>query len=328
MADPKPQVDRQRSGFLGLSSVGPEMAKKLRVNRIFRLSDTIANVGAMSSDNICYIQLPVGQYTYRSVIMELIASAAIVGKTSAVLGDNIVDTAAWADYVEWVALEVNGREVVKLRTAEIIALNAYHNLDGLNGAVTWMFGQRQLYEDDLVQDAYLFGTGSLFSAKVLIKTKAGLPAGMKPRITCEYVPMRRPVGYFMTATVNEYTFAGAGKQIITDIPNGIDFQAIWIVPQGAADVKSVLLEIDRQVAFECSAKAMRIAAVQQGKDVGSLSGLLIDGFRDGKAVGFDAVTNSDNERKRGADVRLTLDLTAAGSFRLITLHCGLFNDQR
>lgn len=323
-----PNVDRQRSGFLGLSTVGGEQAKRLRVSRIFRLSDTIANVGAMSADNICYVALPVGNYTYRSIQMQLIASAAIASKTTAVQGDHVVNTAAWTDYVEWVALEINGREVMKLRTVELVALNAYHNVDTLDGVVTWLFGHRQMFEEDLVQDAYLFGTGTLFSAKILIKTKAGLPAGMKPRITCEYVPVRRPVGYAMTATVNEYSFAASGKQIITDIPNGIDFAGIWIIPTTATDIKNVLLEVDRQIAFECSAHAMRIAAAQQGKDVAALTGLMLDGFRDGKAIGFDAVTNAENERKRGADVRLTLDLTAAGSFRVITLHCGLFNDQR
>lgn len=319
---------RERSGFLGMSRVGEEVSKQLRVTRIFRQSETIANVGPMSADNICYVQLPIGPYTYRTITIEMLAAAAIVGKTETELAEHWVKTAAMADYIEWVAIEINGREVIKLRTAELIALNAYHNLDTLDGVLTFAFGHAAMFEDDRLQDAYLFGTQDLASAKVLIKTKPGLPAGMKPRINLEYAPIRRRVGFFATTTVNEYTFAGSGKQIITDIPNGVDWQAIWVIPQDGASVKSVLLEVDRQIAFEASSRGLRLNQGLHSKDVAALPGIMIDAFRDRKAVGFDAVTNQLQERRRGSDVRLTLDLTAAGSFRIITIHCGLFNDQR
>lgn len=313
------------SGFLGRSQVGGEMGKKLRVQRIFRISDTICNVGAMSADNICYVQLPTGAYTYRMLQISLLAAATIASKTTAVEGEHVVNTAALNDYVEWFAIEINGREVVKYRTAELVALNAYHKIDTADGNVAFTFGSPNLFSEDLHEDAYLFGTGNIFSAKLLIKTRSAMPNGMKPRITAEYAPVRRPVGYFQSTTVNEYSFAASGKQTITDVPNGIDFASIWINGTG---VKSVLLEIDKQIAFEASAQAIRANASMWGKNVAALPGLMLDGFRDGDAIGFDSLTNSEGERKRGADVRLTLDLASAGSFRLITSHCGLFGDQR
>lgn len=319
------QPPRNYNGFLGRSMVGAEQGKKLRVQRIFRISDALCNVGAMSADNICYIQLPVGPYTYRMLQFSLLATAAIASKTIAVDGENVVQTAAWNDYVEWVSLEINGREVVKYRTLELVALNAYHRVNTSDGNLSLCFGSPNQFKEDLHEDAYLFGTGNIFSAKLCIKTRSTMPAGMKPRITAEYAPIRRPVGYFQSTTVNEYTFAGAGKQTITDIPNGIDFASIWLNGTG---IKGVLLEIDKQIAFEASAQAIRANASMWGKDVVSLPGLMLDGFRDGDAIGFDSLTNSDGERKRGADVRLTIDLAAATSVRVITMHCGLFGDQR
>lgn len=314
-------------GQVQQSAVAPARAARLRFSGIYIFDDTLAELGTFVADNWGYVTFPIGQYTYRQWQISLLAPAAIAGVTSARSPTlHYVNSAKIGDYIDSIVLEINGKSKWELKASELYALNGYHNHDIAEGILRMVFGSPNLHNNDLVEDAYQFGTAGLRQVRLRVKTKATWVNGMKLKIGCEYAPVARPLGYFVTTSRYNVTNPGAGAFSVTDLANGIDFSSIWV--QGA-NILDANLVIDRVAVFSGDYWQLRSLNESWGKDQAALgAGIMLDAFRDGDSIGFDSVTNSDQERKRGADIRLDLTMGAANEdMTIVVFHCGLFAEQ-
>lgn len=313
-------------GPVQVSSMAPAVVEKMRTQGIYFLDDNLCTIGTFVANNWGYVDVPCGAYTYRQFGISLVATAAIAGVTIAQDGKHFVMSSKIADYLDTIIIEINGQGKWEMTAAELLKWNAYSNLDTTDGVLRIVFGSPGLADVDAAQDAYQFGTAGLKSVKLRMKTKAAWPVGMLPVITTEYAPVARQIGYWQTITRYVYTNPGTGNYSITDLHNGLDLATMWV--QGA-NINRGKLTIDRAEVFDMSNYLLRSMHEAWGKDVASLgSGMIFDLFRDGKMIGADSVTNSVQERNRGADMRLDLDMAAAGqTLTIILMHCGLFNDQ-
>lgn len=319
-------VRRLLGGQTQPSAVGGEIVKKLRFNGVYKFSDNLVEIGTFVADNVGIITFPIGAYTYRMWQMVLIAPNAIAGETDPRGGFHVVKTAFLSKYLDDLQIEINGTIKWHVKAAEQVMLNAYHNLDVTEGVLKFQFGAPNMHNTDLAEDAYQFGTGNLRSVKLRVKTKAAWVTGMRVEVGCEYAPVVRPIGYFVTTTRYGYTAPGAGAFTITDLAAGIDFSTLFVQ---AASVSEIYLEIDRREIVSSHMWQLRALHEAWGKDVNALgNGFIIDNFRDGDAIGFDSVSNSEVERSRNADVRLQMTMQVANTpIDIVCFHCGLFGDQ-
>lgn len=324
MANKKPL--RLGHGPTQVSAVAPKQVERLRTNGVYYIHDNLVTVGAFVPNTWCYIDIPIGRYTYRQWGFSLRVGAAIAGVTRELSGQHLVETDHIPDYVDTFIIEIDGKAVWELTADEFIRWSAYQNHDTAPCVLRFAFGAPNLHNTDAAEDAYQLGTGNLRSLKLRVKTKAAWPNGMQPILNVEYAPVSRPIGYFQTTTRYTHTNPGAGKFAITDIAVGLDFAAIWV--QGN-DIDRVKLTVDREEVIDCSKHNLLSMHDCWGKDMYSLgTGVLFDNFRDGDSIGLDSVSDSVAERRRGADVRLELDMSSAGQkLVVVVFHCGLFKDQ-
>lgn len=324
MAEKKPL--RLGHGPTQISAPAAAQVAKLRTNGVYFLDDQLVTVGTFIANNWGYIEFPIGRYTYRQWGFSLVASAAIAGVTTLRDGKHVVDTGKIADYVDTFVIEINGAAKWEMTAAELVKWNAYHNHDTSPGVLRWAFGAPNIHNTDAAEDAYQLGTGNLRSLKLRVKTKAAWVAGMLPLINAEYAPVARPIGYFTTTTRTVFTNPAAGDFYNSDLAVGIDFATIWV--QGAS-INRVKLTVDRETVVDCANYQLRAMHEAWGKDVAALGdGLIFDSWRDGDSIGLDSVADSVAERRRGADVRIDLNMAAANvQMTAIVMHCGLFGQQ-
>lgn len=323
---PKRAPLRLSHGPTQISAIAPAQAERLRTNGVYYMSDQLVTIGTFVPSNWGYVDFPIGPYTYRQWGISLTAPAPIAGVTYTLGGQNYVMTSKLADYIETLIIEINGAAKWELTAAELIRWNAYQNLDTTEGVMRVPFGGPNIHNTDMAEDAYQLGTSNLRSLKLRIKTKAAWVVGMMPLINAEYAPVRRNIGYFTTTTRNVFTNPAAGQFYNSDIAVGLDFAAIWV--QGG-NINRAKLTIDREIVFDQSNMALRSIHEAWGKDVAALgAGFVFDAWRDGDSIGVDSVADSVAERRRGADVRLDLDMGVANqTMTCITFHCGLFSEQ-
>lgn len=310
-------------GTLQRSMVSAAQAELLRVNGVYKIDDQLVTLGNFAANTACYVDFPVGKYTYRQWGLSLVATAAIVGVTTLRDGKHWVDSAKIADYVESFTIEIDGRGVWELTAAELLKHNDYQNLATSQGVLRIPFGAPGQHNDDMAEDAYHLGTASFRQVRLKVKTKAAWVAGMLPVINCEYLNVARPAGYFVSTTRYTYTSGGAGKFAITDLAVGKDFSAIWV--QGA-NVTRAKMTVDDDTVFDNSLTTLNSVHEAFGKDVTALgAGFIFDSFRDGDAIGLDSISDSIAERRRGADVRLEMEIAVANqTLSIVVFHCGLF----
>ncbi|MDS0927305.1 hypothetical protein OD754_10765 [Rhodobacter capsulatus] len=317
---------RLSHGPTQISAIAPQQAEKLRTNGVYYMDDQLVTIGTFVASNWGYIEFPIGRYTYRQWGFSLLATAAIAGVTTLRDGKHVVDTAKIPDYIDTFVIEINGAAKWEMTAAEFVKWNGYQNLDTSNGVLRWAFGAPNLHNTDAAEDAYQLGTANLRSLKLRVKTKSTWVNGMMPLINVEYAAVARNIGYFTTTTRAVFTNPSAGDYYNSDIAVGIDFATIWV--QGAS-INRAKLTVDREQIFDCQNYQLRAMHEAWGKDVAALGdGIIFDSWRDGDAIGVDSVSDSVAERKRGADVRLDLNMAAAGvQMTCIVIHCGLFAQQ-
>lgn len=313
------------------SVVGGAIGVALSAPVIFSFSEDIgAVVGPFAANTQTAIQIPCGEYTYRQFAFRLVASAAIAGETDLVDGENIVKSAFFGKYVDTISLEVGGREAWRFTGDEFYSFARYlHGANANEGFLHWSFGAPRYFKSDMAEDAYLFGTQGITSARIMVRATAVWPVGMVLKPAFEYAPITRPIGFFVTTTRNVYNVTATGKQLFTDIPFGIDFSRIWILGAG---VKAAELEIDGVEAFNGKAASIKALSRHWGQQTQFLpDGLMLDFWRDGDGKGVDSLAKTVAQRARAADVRLTLDLDTGGTakrYDIITFHCGPYEQQR
>ena len=314
------------NGPIQHSAVAPQQAERMRTNGVYQYNDTLCEIGTFVANNWGYVTFPVGRYTYRLWNIQLIAPAAIASVTDLREGENVVKTANIADYLDTLIIEINGQAKWELTVPELVKLNAYQNLDTSEGTIRIPFGSPNIHNTDMVEDAYQFGTANLKSVKLRIKTKAAWVTGMRVSVAAEYANVARPIGYFQTTTRYAYTAFGAGNFAISDLAVGIDFSTVWV--QGAG-IKRAKFKVDDDWVFDCTNWQLRSLHEAWGKDMAALgSGLMFDSFRDGDGIGLDSVSDELPERRRGADVRLELDMASANTpLTVVVFHCGLYSAQ-
>jgi hypothetical protein len=318
-------------GFLGLSGVGGEQARKLRVPNHFRVDDTLGTVSNQYADGVAVIEFPTGMYTYRMFQLFVTSSAAVVGKTFEFMGVHHVNTANLAEYIEKVTVEIDGKAEIEYYTDELVDLNKLLNWDTTNGMLSYCFGAPGLFKDDVAEDAYLLGTANLRSVRLLLKLKAAWAGTFKLNCAAEYSPVLRPIGWLTTTRRTRYQFAAAGEVTITDLPTGIDYGAIWLRSIGGKKFTRLRLEVDQQTVFEGTPLALRNLSQLWGKDIGALpaADVYLDFFREMDAGKGLAALSQMAQVRRNAQLRLSLTLTeAASEFYAITHHCGPYLMQR
>lgn len=325
MAQPNKPL-RLSEGPIQLSAVGPIQGAKFRTNGVYQYDDNLVEIGTFVANNWGYVTFPCGQYTYRMWNLALIAPAAIATVTDNKDGEEVVKTAKIADYIDTVVIEINGQAKYELTIAELVKLNAYQNLDTTEGVLRLAFGSPNIHNTDLVEDAYQFGTANLKSVRLRVKTKPAWVTGMRLSVACEYAQVGRNIGYFQTTTRYVYTNPGVGNFSITDLAVGKDFSTIWCQAPG---IKRAKLTVDREKVVDATNFQLRSLHEAWGKDVTNLgAGMIFDSFRDGDGVGLDSIADQTQERARGADVRLDLDMTTAGqTLTVVVFHCGLYGLQ-
>ncbi|WP_444462085.1 hypothetical protein [Rhodobacter capsulatus] len=313
------------------SEVGQSIGVRLSAPVIFSYSEDIgAVVGPFAANTQTAIQIPCGEYTYRQFFFRLVASAAIAGETDPVDGEYIVRSAFFEKYVDQISLEIGGREAWRFTGAEFYSFARYLHGGTINeGFLAWGFGAPRQFKENMAEDAYLFGTQGISSARIMVRASAQWPAGMVLKPAFEYAPITRPIGFFVTTTRNVYNVTAPGKQLFTDIPFGIDFSRIWVLGPG---VKAANLEIDGVEAFNAQASSIRALSRMWGQRTDMLpDGLMLDFWRDQDGKGVDSLARTVSQRARAADVRLTLDLDTGGTakrYDIITFHCGPYESQR
>lgn len=325
MAQPNKPL-RLNEGNIQLSAVGPVQGAKFRTNGVYQYDDNLVEIGTFVANNWGYVTFPVGRYTYRMWNLALVAPAAIATVTDNQAGEEVVKTWKIGDYIDTVVIEINGQAKYELTINELVKLNAYQNLDTTEGVLRMAFGSPNIHNTDLVEDAYQFGTANLKSVRLRVKTKPAWVTGMRLSVACEYAAVGRNIGYFQTTTRYVYTNPGAGNFSITDLAVGKDFSTIWAQAPG---IRRAKLTVDREVVVDATNFQLRSLHEAWGKDVTGLgAGMVFDSFRDGDGVGLDSIADQTQERSRGADVRLDLDMTTAGqTLTVVVFHCGLYGLQ-
>ena len=317
---------RLSNGPVQMSGVSHVEAAKYRTNGVYQYDDSLVEMGTFVANNWGYVTFPVGRYTYRMWNLSLIAPALIATVTDTREAEEVVKTVKIGDYIDTVIIEINGQAKWELTIPELVKLNAYQNLDTTEGVLRMAFGSPNIHNTDIVEDAYQFGTGNLKSVRLRVKTKPAWVAGMRLSVACEYAQVVRPIGYFQTTTRYAYTNPGVGNFSITDLAVGKDFSTIWVQVAG---IKRAKLTVDREKVFDSTNFQLRSLHDAWGKDMTSLgAGLMFDSFRDGDGVGLDSIADQLQERSRGADVRLDLEMATAGqTLNVVIFHCGLYAQQ-
>lgn len=317
---------RLSHGRTQMSAVAPAQAQRMRTNGVYYLSDNLVTIGTFVANNWGYIDIPTGRYTYRQWGFSLTATAVIAGETDTRNGVHYVKTSFISKYVDTFIIEIDGKAKWELTADELMKLNAYQNHDTSEGVLRFAFGNPLIHNTDMVEDAYQFGTGNVRSVKLRVKTKAAWLAGMMPKLNVEYAPVQRPVGYFQSTTRYSYTNPGTGNYTITDLAAGLDFATIWVQ---SANVNRLKFTVDRDIVFDQDNWSLKAMHDAWGKDVSGLgAGAIFDTFRDGDGIGLDSVTDELGERRRGADIRLDLDMAAASqTINIVVFHCGLYASQ-
>lgn len=315
-----------------ISGVGPHMQQMLRIPNHFFLDDALATISAAAADAVITCDLPVGAYVYRQLQLSITHTAEIVGKTYAVQGGkHLVTTAAIADYISRVQIEINGKVEIDYFVDELTDLNKLLNYDVTGGFLTYSFGAPGLFKLDGHEDAYLMGTGNVQSVRLLVYTKAAWVAGMKLGLMCEYAATRRPIGFLTTTRRTRHAASAAGEWSTFDIPRGVDIGAIWIRSTNATAMSRVELEVDQRSVFSGYTWQLRQMLQIWGKDINALpqNDLVLDFFREndgGKGLG---ALISQAQIRRDADIKLTLNFDAPGAtFHVLTQHCGMYQVQR
>lgn len=305
------------------SMVSQARAERLRVNGVYFIDDQLVTLGNFAANTACYVDFPVGKYTYRQWGVSLVATAAIAGVTTLRDGRHWVNSDKIADYIDMLTVEINGRAFWELTAAELLRFNDYQNIATSQGVLRIPFGAPGQHNEDMAEDAYHLGTSGLRQVRLRIRTKAAWVAGMLPVINAEYLAVSRPPGYMVATTRYTYTSGGVGKFAISDLAVGKDFSTIWVLGSG---INRALMRVDDDTVFDNFVTTLNSVHEAFGRDVAALgSGFIYDSFRDGDAIGLDSVSDSVAERKRGADVRLELEMASANqTLQLVVFHCGLY----
>ena len=314
-----------------VSGVGAQAGAKLRVPQHFRFANDIPTVGSQFADGVATIELPVGQYTYRMIKLNVSSTIVVVGKSFAMGLRNYINTANLSDYISKVALEIDGKIAQEFFISELVDWNKLMNYDAQNGVLTLAFGSPGVFKDEVAEDAYLLGTADLRSVRVLVTLTSAWVATLKLNCNVEYAKVARPVGYLVTMQRSRYTAPGSGDFIITDLPHGIDMAAIWFRSTNAIFAGSIQLDVDTETVFEASALELKSLNQIWGKDIAQLpaADIYLDFWRELDAGKGLASLSAIAQVRRDAKLKATLTFDAAGaSFYAITFHCGPYKAQR
>lgn len=306
--------------------IAEQRVARIRSNGVYQIDDTLVTLGNFAPNTACYIDVPIGKYTYRQMGISFVAASNIPGVTTLRDGKEFLNSASFTTYIDTITIEIDGKACWEMTAAELLRWNDYQNIATTDGMLRLAFGAPGQHLEDNVEDAYQLGTSNLRQVRLKIKTKPAFPVGMLPVVTCEYLAVARPLMYFVGTTRYSYSNPAIGKYAISDLPVGKDFSAIWT--QGAS-INRIKLMVDDDIVIDNFNTTLRGIHEAFGKDVAALGpGFLFDSFRDGDGIGLDSVADSLAERKRGADVRLEMDMGAAGvNMVIIVLWCGLFSQQ-
>ncbi len=331
MAENK-RKDSAQTGMVRTAGINPEQARRLAINTHFRFSDSLPTISNMYADGVAVIDMPVGEYTYRAFALSILSTAAIAGVTVASENVHRVQTDHFADYIDSVAVEVNGRVQLEYTVAEWLDLNEFMRWNVQDGYGWICFGGPGYFRSyPMAEDAYLLGTSDVSAVRVLVKLKPAWNATLKLNLHAEYAPVSKPIGYVQTLRTQRYVFAGSGEQTISDIPHGIDLSAIWVRNLNNKRIDEIKLAVDGQIMFECDTSAYQALSELWGKDhsqIGS-GNVYIDFWRDGDPNKGLASLTASGQVRRNADIRLTLRMGETGAeIKIISMHCGLWRHQR
>lgn len=326
-----PNNSGARTGVVRTSGVNAETAKTLHVGAHFRFSNALPTISNMYADGVAVMDLPVGLFTYRNFFLSVTNTVAIAGETIAEITHRI-NSANFSKYVERVEVEIDGKVQMGFNSDELLDYNEMMRWNVKDGFMAMCFGSPGFFNDfPAAEDAYLLGTSNIRSLRLLIKLKAAWASTMKLNLVAEYAPVSRPIAYIVTMRSQRYVAPGTGEYTISDIPHGVDLAAIWVRGMNNKRIDAFTLRVDDQVLFDCETPQYAMLGQLWGKDHAQLAtgNLFIDFWREGNPNKGLAALTAQALIRRNADIRLTLNMGEAGAeLKVITLHCGLFAQQK
>lgn len=317
-SNPLSQGDIQRS------LIAPAQMARLRSNPVYVIEDGLVNLNSFAANTSCYVEIPVGPYTYRHFDFKLWAPANIPAVTQPRDGKELVNTANITTYIDSIIIEINGKAEWEMTAEELRRWNEYMGIPLSEGVLRIPFGAPNMFWEDNQEDAYQLGTANLRSVKLRIRTKAAWVAGMLPIVGTEYFRARRPLTYFMRTVRNTYTNPAVGKFSLYDLPVGKDCAAFWVQGAGILRMKFV---VDDDIVADADNYTLRCMHEAFGKKVLALGpSIVFDCWRDNDGVGMDSVSDSVAERRRGAEFKVELTMATANTvMQVITFQCGLWD---
>lgn len=308
------------------SGAGKELLQRAKTTRaVDKIRDPFT-ISPAYSDGTATMEVKTGLYTYQFFQIMVRTSAAIAGETILREGKHYVQTAHLSKYISRMRLEIDGNIERDLTMDQMVNFNAFNGYDVMDGQVFMVFGGPHQFDDKTAEDLYALGTANLRSVRVLVDLSSDWTDGtMFLEGMAEYTSTRRQITHLRTVKQQRYAPASAGEYTISDLPIHSDIGGIYVL---GANILSAKLEVD-------GVEIMKVTNYQL-KGINKLYGTAPDSLGDGMV--FDFLRNrevtkglksleSNAERKRNANISITLDMGAANEINVITDQIGRYATQ-
>ena len=286
----------------------------------------VATITEQRSDGTAVARLKTGQYTYSGCYIGVRSKVEIVGKTVAVDGKHYVKSANLPEFVGEIRLEIDNVVERNLSCARHIAFNQKDGYDVQDGIIYMPFGGPFQFDNMAVEDVYQLGTKDVRDLEITFDlTAAWDNSNMFLEIMSEYTSSVRPIGFLRTTKTLIRNATGAGEFTIDGLPIHSDIAAIYVL---GSNIKSAVLTVD-DVEVE-SAGNYWIAARNKlfGVNTDALGdGVVFDFLRDKDVNKGLKSLESNAQRKRNADLLITLDMMDAEELTVIVDQIGRYAQQ-
>ena len=308
------------------AGVGKELVKRAQTERFIDKVRDPFTISAAYSDGTVDMDLKTGPYTYQFLQFMVRSASAITGETILRDGKHYVKTEFLSKYISRMRLDIDGVTERDLTMDQMVNFNASNGYDVQDGQVYMVFGGPYQFDDKRIEDVYALGTGNLRTVSVRVDLTSDWVNGtMFMEGMAEYTSARRPVTHLRTIKQKRYSPSSSGEYTIADLPIHSDIGAIYVL---GADIKSAKLEIDGVEVMDVSNYKLKGINKLYGNSPEKLGeGMVFDFMRSREITKALKSLERMDQRKRNANIAITLNLGSASELNVIVDQIGRYATQ-
>lgn len=312
MDAPKTQRAGRRQAPIRTSEPNQKRANSLRLRGLTNVSDEPVDKTQGNSSGLAAFEFETGPFTYRKITWAIRCTAAIADVTMERQGVHYIKRQLLKNYIGEVRLIPNNNPLQELTMGELEIRNLHNDIAFGPIFSGFAFPGEHTYEDKTLTDAYALGTEGMRSLRLTMKINdANFDADtMEIVVLPHFVRESRPTGFTIKTETTTHNFPSVGKHTYRALSIGDDIKDLWIQGDGIRHIK---MEIDGDLLFDWDYAQYEAFMVGNGKVVGALDGgWFIDMHAEGAPRSI-AALDRPNERRKDANVKLTITTTQAST---------------